>query len=349
MSLIRSLIGRSPVSSLFMLCSLLLLLAAPGFAASQPMTKQTLTSLLQSQVVFSPREIVRQVKLRGVDFRLQADTEQELRKLGAVDRVIDAVRASYRPAADGEKAGGVLSKAAIQKLLSEQRASEEIGKLVETRGVDFMLTPETGEELSKLGGNRALLGAIAASFKQAGPSYDDLIVAANTAMAAKQYDKAVEHLEQAAKLDPESSVAYEYLTFLRMTFIPDTKWRVRAEDRAVGEKNARQAIESGGEAAFMVIHKHNSLFSMCGGFLFIRKSSIAYVPLAKWIKSKDDSFDVEDSDVIHIKALGVMKADPGTLSVKVKRQSGEVKEFKLICSVDTKQNRIIEALFKDYK
>ena len=345
MPLTRSLGSRSFVACPFMLFPMLLLLAAPGRGASPAMSKQALVTLLSTQEgIFSPREIARQIELRGVAFQLQPETEQELRKLGAGDSVIQAAGKNYRAPAEGGTPDGPLTKGAFLKLLGEKRGNEETLRLVDKRGVDFMMTPETGEEISKLGGDRALLGAIAAAFKESGPSYDDLIASANASAAARQYDKAVETLRQAAKLDPDSAIAYEYLTVIELTDIPSTKTRTPKDVIEAGTRDARRAIELGGEAPLMVVHKHNSILSMCGGYLFVRKSSLAYMPLAKWIKSKDDSFDVERADVSLFKGYSW-----DLVSLTVKRQGGEIKPFVFQCQSPGKQSKMIEALFKEFQ
>jgi tetratricopeptide (TPR) repeat protein len=325
-----------------MLSSMLLLLAAPGWGAAQPMSKQALVTLLSTgEGFFSPREIARQVELRGVAFQLQAETEQELRKLGAGDSLIRAVGKNYRAPAERDTPNGPLTKGAILKLLSEKRGSAETLRLVDTRGVDFMMTPETGEEISKLGGDRALLGAIAAAFKEPGPSYDDLIASANASAAAKQYDKAVETLRQATKLEPDSAIAYEYLTVIELNKIPSRKTFSPKDVIEAGKQDARRAIELGGEAAFEVDHKHR--LGECGGFLFVRKASLAYIPLAKWGRSSDDSFDVERADVLLLKSVSFELA-----FAKVKRE-GEVKSFQFVCQPHGKQPKIIETLFEEFK
>ena len=343
MPLTRSLGSRPFVACWFMIFSMLLLLAAPGRGASPAMSKQALVTLLSTQEgIFSPREIARQIELRGVAFQLQPETEQELRKLGAGDSVIQAVGKNYRAPTEGGTPDGPLTKGAILKLLGEKRGNEETLRLVDKRGVDFMMTPETGAEISKLGADRALLGAIAAAFKEPGPSYDDLIAEANAAAAARQYDKAVETLRRAAKLDPDSAIAYEYLTVIELNKIPSRKTFSPKDVIEAGKQDARRAIELGGEAAFEVDHKHN--LGGCGGFLFVRKASLAYIPLAKWGRSRDDSFDVERADVLQLKSVTFE-----LLFAAVKRQGGEVKDFQFVCQPHGKQPKIIETLFMEFK
>ena len=343
MTLTRSLGCRSFMACRVMLFSMLVLLAAPGWGASPAMSKQALVTLLSTKEgIFSPREIARQIELRGVAFQLQPETEQELRKLGAGDSVIQAVGKNYRAPAEGGTPDGPLTKGAILKLLGEKRGNEETLRLVDKRGVDFIMTPETGAEISKLGADRALLGAIAAAFKEPGPSYDDLIAEANAAATARQYDKAVETLRRAAKLDPDSAIAYEYLTVIELNAIPSRKTFSPKDVIEAGKQDARRAIELGGEAAFAVDHK-NALGE--SGFLFVRKASLAYIRLAKMSrKSRDDSFDVERADVLLLKSVTFQLA-----FAKVKIQGGEVKSFQFVCQPHGKQPKIIETLFTEFK
>jgi tetratricopeptide (TPR) repeat protein len=350
MPLTRSLGSRPFVACWFMLFSMLLLLAAPGRGASPAMSKQALVTLLSTQEgIFSPREIARQIELRGVAFQLQPETDQELRKLGAGDSVIQAVGKNYRAPAEGGTPDGPLTKGAILKLLGEKRGNEETLRLVDKRGVDFIMTPETGAEISKLGADRALLGAIAAAFKEPGPSYDDLIAEANAAATARQYDKAVETLRRAAKLDPDSAIAYEYLTVIELNAIPSRKTFSPKDVIEAGKQDARRAIELGGEAAFAVDHLAGTglLMNAYGdsGFLFVRKASLAYIRLAKLSrKSRDDSFDVERADVLLLKSWTFNLA-----FAKVKIQGGEVKSFQFRCQPHGNLPKFIETLFTEFK
>jgi len=105
MSTMHTAASKCAASFLAILCGAFALAAAPDVATPQPMNKQAiLTMLAVDHAFWSPREITREVRQRGADFQLQPETERELRKAGAKDAVIEAVRASYRAPAVEEGA-----------------------------------------------------------------------------------------------------------------------------------------------------------------------------------------------------------------------------------------------------
>lgn len=243
MSTMHTAASKCAASFLAILCGAFALAAAPDVATPQPMNKQAiLTMLAVDHAFWSPREITREVRQRGADFQLQPETERELRKAGAKDAVIEAVRASYRAPAVEEGASAPFP-------------------------------------------------------------YFDPISSANAAVAAKECKQAVESLEQAAKLEPDSPLAYEYLAFLRLTIMSGRKLWSPAGTVEPGQKNAREAIERGGEAAFPVRHMKGTVFPRSGGFLYIRQLSVAYVPLPMW-KADDDTFESEKSSLTSVKVPG---------------------------------------------
>src|SRR5215212_9470889 len=76
------------------------LLVAPPRSDAQvkkPISKDGLVKAIQLNGL-STRELVQQIQSRGVEFQMTPQIETELRGIGARPEVVDAARASYRPA-----------------------------------------------------------------------------------------------------------------------------------------------------------------------------------------------------------------------------------------------------------
>jgi hypothetical protein len=75
--------------------------------SSKPITKNGLTHALEIGGL-SQKELVDQVNRRGVDFTVTAQSEAELRRAGAEDSLIEAVRENYRGATNSTTAMAAL-------------------------------------------------------------------------------------------------------------------------------------------------------------------------------------------------------------------------------------------------
>jgi len=119
-------------------------------------------------------EFVYHVQRYGVDFRITQEDERELRRLGAAQQLIETIRAHYRPPGSPKQAEAAKPKASLEVAPGPPVSSEQLinllqigvpadytDKLVEVRGVDFVLTPELTRQILEAGGSRSLLGLIA--------------------------------------------------------------------------------------------------------------------------------------------------------------------------------------------
>ncbi len=115
-------------------------------------------------------EIIREI---GVDFRLRPEDEQELARLGADPRLIEAVRANYRgagpappPAAAELPDGPPLSREQVVLILQAGVEHAVLLKLIEKRGAAFAMNRETAAAILAAGGSNAIVGAVAVSQRE---------------------------------------------------------------------------------------------------------------------------------------------------------------------------------------
>lgn len=187
----------SPANTLLLL---LLLVFCPASPASPPpgklqeprppIPKAGLLKALRLNGL-SNEELVRQIRQRGVGFRLTPDVEGELRAAGATQEVIAAVRESYRPPRAAE--GGPDERG---------RREEAVGE--DSPGLRFY------EEGNRLSAQRRLAEAVAA-YEQA-IRLDPRRAAFNNGLGMaqlglKQYAEALGSFKQAALLDPGDAEA----------------------------------------------------------------------------------------------------------------------------------------------
>ncbi|MBI4874763.1 MAG: hypothetical protein HY822_09040 [Acidobacteria bacterium] len=148
----------------------LALFCAPGLglqtASAQgpkPITKQGLIDALRIGGL-TLQELVQFVRERGVDFQVTPEVEAELRTAAAQRELIDAVRTSFRGAAQAgapPAAAAPLSKSEIVTLLQVGTPASRIEQLAAERGISFAMTPEIGRELEAAGAGKALIDALA--------------------------------------------------------------------------------------------------------------------------------------------------------------------------------------------
>jgi TonB family protein len=106
----------------------------------------------------------------GVEFQINDQDRQLLVKAGLDDRVIKAISQNYRapqPAVDERarkiaelSSGPAFAKEQIVALLKGGTEAGIVEQVVDVRGINFQLTPETAKEIESAGGNRGLLGVM---------------------------------------------------------------------------------------------------------------------------------------------------------------------------------------------
>ncbi len=135
---------------------------APRPVVAKPFESGALQALLTERVL--PLEtITAQVKARGIAFRLTPAQEEEFRRVGANDELLDTMRASYRgPDCPVVVAGAPVSSQSLVTMLQSGVASICVEQTVRTRGVNFAATNDTIRELQTAGATPSLLAAIRA-------------------------------------------------------------------------------------------------------------------------------------------------------------------------------------------
>jgi hypothetical protein len=169
--------------------SLALALCLVGSAIAQggPVTLQRLNEALGSKLL-GDKEIAEIILEVGVSFRLTGQLEQDLRKRGASDLVILAVRNGYRPLLPQ----GPVSGDAIAGALGKGATNVDIVDHVEKEGVTGPYTPELRNRLETAGATDILQR-----------------IFANRWVAANTLDGSMEQLEAllAAAADPDAIAA----------------------------------------------------------------------------------------------------------------------------------------------
>lgn len=230
--------------------------------------------------------------------------------------------------------GPPLSKNEVITMLQSGVAVDRVERFVEVRGVNFNITQDIAREIMDSGGNRSLLGAI--SEKSSGPApspapspapvsaasaptstapdYDDLTDQAQTALSANQYVSAVRILQQAIKVDPSQSRAYQMLGKTQL---------YHNRDFVAAERTMRAAVEHGGEAVFEVFHDHDGFFkTYCKGSFFVSKGGVNF--------RADDgrhTFEADDSVIKEVKVNGFTGIQFNALHLKIIAPNGKLANF----------------------
>jgi formylglycine-generating enzyme required for sulfatase activity len=132
-------------------------LAVPGLAQAQtaaqkPLDKDQIMSLVTAGM--DNDDLAKRIQDRGIDFDLTDDYLQALRKAGAQDVVIKALRAA-KPTP--------LSKEQVLKLVAAGVSGQRAVTLVKQRGIDFQPDEKYLEPLRIAGGDEALVAAVRAA------------------------------------------------------------------------------------------------------------------------------------------------------------------------------------------
>lgn len=314
--------------------------------AKQPYDRDKLLRVVQLNAL-PTAEVVQAIQQRGVDFRMNSDTESQFRTAGARPEVIDAIRGNYRGAPSsppptqpnnppnnprptaGVPPGPPLAKNEIITLLQSGVPTARVEQFVEVRGVSFSITPPIAREIKDAGGNNALIGAITAKASEApppsgpsgptrpapaGPDYDDLTDKALAAMQANNTYGAIRLLQQAVSIDSSKPQAYGLLGFAQL---------YGSKDIMAAERSMRAAIERGGGAPFRVYHDHDKFFNtFCQGSLFVSKTNVTF--------RGDDgnhTFLANRPDIKEAKINGFVGAQYGAYHLKVGAGKGETYNF----------------------
>jgi TonB family protein len=119
-----------------------------------------------------PQEIVGIIKDFGVDFRLTAEDEKQLRKLGADQRVIEAVKGNYKGVEEPAEPlvlpeGPPLTREQVVLVLQAGVEPGVLVKLLYLRGAAFMADRAAAGEILAAGGDKMVIGAVVVNQREA--------------------------------------------------------------------------------------------------------------------------------------------------------------------------------------
>jgi hypothetical protein len=305
--------------------------AGVGLQTKKPISKNGLLEAIRLNGL-STAELVERIQERGVSFQMTDDDVRDLQQAGARPELIEAVKANYRPGASSGSsrpdtpringtdfnvpAGSPLSQNEVVTLLQSGVASARVEKIVETRGVDFTLTPQITNRIKSAGGSSALIGVIAeksmsrsepsrpAARVPAGPDYDELVDQATSALGARNWSYGINLLQRGIQMNPARPTAYALLEYAEL---------YGNRNIMTASSAARAAIERGGSAVFRVYHDHDGNFnSYCTGSFFVSKEGVTFKA-----DNGAHTFEAKSADMREAKLNGFVGIKYSAFHVKV--------------------------------
>ena len=170
----------------------------------------------------------------------------------------------------------------IKALRSKQLQSEDIISVINSNGVDFVLTDDVKKILIAAGARPEVITAVGKNLRLSSnknllyakkdskkSGYDDLLEKAMYSYREqKNPASAIRYLQTAVKINPRDSKAYQMLGFVNLYGLYNLE-----ETR----KYMREAIANGGSAVFRVYHDDSGNFTgRCTGSLYISPEKIRF-------------------------------------------------------------------------
>src|SRR5579863_1474823 len=137
------------VKTLLAVLLALVFVAAPSNAQERPLSRVQVDDLVAGGL--DSRQIVKAVQARGIDFKATDEYLSVLRKRGAAQTLIDALRAATPTP---------LSKIAVVRLLAGRTTDETLADMVKRRGLDFTASDQDLDTLRIAGAGPLLLKAV---------------------------------------------------------------------------------------------------------------------------------------------------------------------------------------------
>lgn len=159
--------------SRLLLLALLLIPVLPAQTAPKPIDRNGFFEAVKLGGL-KPEELVAILNEFGVDFRLTAEDEQELAKLGADKRLIEAVRKNYRgpepqappPPPVELPDGPPLTKSQVVLVLQAGVDPAVVVELLRKRGAAFLADREAAAEILAAGGNGQVVGTAVVNLRE---------------------------------------------------------------------------------------------------------------------------------------------------------------------------------------
>jgi len=139
-------------------------LGAVARGQEKPLTKDQVIILVRNQM--GDEAGAKAVQARGIDFEPTEDFLASLKKSGANDAFLQALRDTHQPklgASSGDQSKKELSQKQILELLSGDVPSSRVAMLVSERGIDFKPTDDYLKTLQGAGAESDLLDALRAA------------------------------------------------------------------------------------------------------------------------------------------------------------------------------------------
>jgi hypothetical protein len=175
----------------------------------------------------------------------------------------------------------------VKALRSKQLQTRDIVTVINSNGVDFVLTPETRQMLIAAGARPEVIRAVAdnprlangetilAKKRRTSPKktsvadYEDLLDRAMFSYKDQKNPRGARQLlETAVRLSPKKPEAYQMLGFINLYGL---------NNPSEAEKLMRESITNGGSAVFRVYHDDTGSFNgRCSGSLYISPESIRF-------------------------------------------------------------------------
>ena len=211
-------------------------------------------------------------------FPVPPETEQEIRKEGASPEVISAALDCQLTARDlfpAQPASAKITKDTLLRVFSAVRAQktssersvleQQLVIYLQTRRVDFLVTPDMEGEMSRAGASARLIVAVKEIQLNAG----EVLQAAQRDLQAGRFTQAAQEAETAAAMQP-SLQAFQ--------LIADAK--TQAGDVAGSQTASLQALAAGGEIAIPVLlaPSGENFRKTCDAKLVIGRKRASLVP-----------------------------------------------------------------------
>jgi hypothetical protein len=178
---------------------------------ARPLSEAALTNLIDLQI--KDEEIIRKVELSGLAFAPDAEALDRLRKAGASDAVLAAVKAAGQPA-------NAITYQGVHRLLREGTPEGDILKRLGDSPTTFTLNQDQVAELQKAGASDKLLDALQKNRTAIGPGSDINDFAVILDCSGSMADKTP---EGTTKMEAAKKVVRDFILDLpngkRLTFI----------------------------------------------------------------------------------------------------------------------------------
>jgi tetratricopeptide (TPR) repeat protein len=197
-----------------LLLTVALILVLPARAQQKPLTQDQVQGLVRDGL--GDETGAKAIQQRGIDFAPTEDFFQSLKRAGASEAFLQALRAAKQTQPAGETSEKPLTQVQVIALVAAQLPKGRVAQLVGERGLDFDPSDEYLRQVSAAGGDNELISALK-SAKVMKPANVDPVLQARQAeiqqrvargaefFQNKQYAEAEREYRAAVLLDPQNA------------------------------------------------------------------------------------------------------------------------------------------------